>query len=122
VAGVDGRTTPILEQDDYTVLVANTITRCETTETVFLPEDGVPPTISLAQVSAVTTCTIADGEISVTPTVTSPADGDFTIYYLNEVGNSFTSDPAVVKANATYISSFNNDLTYRGTPVVTPGS
>lgn len=105
----DGTTTPVLTAGDYTLLVTNTNTRCETIESVTLVDNITLPALMLLQASPVTQCANPNGEITATPTITSTSNGDFTIFYLKQN----TTDPDVVKNNAaTYSSGNNADFVY----------
>ncbi|MBT1699905.1 gliding motility-associated C-terminal domain-containing protein [Fulvivirgaceae bacterium PWU4] len=98
VALVDGRTTPVLASGDYTVLAINSGTQCKTTKSVFVPDNITLPVIAtLTEAGAVTFCSAPNGQLTATPVgLTSTANGDFTIFYLNQN----TSDPVTVKTHA----------------------
>ncbi|MEO5601613.1 MAG: hypothetical protein ABIR06_11870, partial [Cyclobacteriaceae bacterium] len=112
---VEGTTTPVLSSNNYSVVVKNTATRCVTTQTSFLPNNIVLPNLFLTVNSDVTSCNTPNGEVQVDQlltTVTSFADGDFTIFYLNQDPNNFTIDPNDIKGTPSLTSSLNVDLIY----------
>lgn len=106
-------TTPAnLASSNYTVVVTNTVTRCSISQTTFLPDNIVPPTLALTQNTPVDDCASPNGSVQAAIGVTSMAPGDFTIYYLNEIGNNSTTDPATLEGSATKISTNPVDLVY----------
>lgn len=97
----DGLTTPVLDAGDYTVRVRNTSTRCESTRIETLSDHIVLPSLLLIAATPVTNCANPNGSTTATPTVTSTANGDFTIFYLKQN----TTDPLLVKAGLSFTTS-----------------
>ena len=95
----DGLTTAVLvggnPGTDYTIRVRNASTRCETIQTTVLTDDISFPSLLLLSPTAVTDCANPNGAIDATPTVTSTANNDFTIFYVKQN----TTDPDAVKTD-----------------------
>ena len=95
----DGLTTAALvggsPGTDYTVRVRNTNTRCESIQTTVLTDNITLPSLLLLSPSAVTNCANPNGAIDATPSVTSTANNDFTIFYVKQN----TTDPDAVKTD-----------------------
>lgn len=114
-----GRTVQTLTSADYTVRVRNNATRCTSTETVFVPNNIVNPSIALGAVGNVTRCDTPNGQA--TPTlgsITTFPTTNFRIFYVrtfSDPGNpaSPPSSPAVIKASTD---------TYASTSAVGPGN
>ena len=101
-------TVATLASNNYTFRAKNEVTGCESTKSIFLPQQLTYPTFSGNVSSHVTSCVPTNGVLDITLTsITDPTQ--FTIYYLNEINSARTGDPAVVKATAT--ATFTNDPT-----------
>ncbi len=114
---VDGTTTPVLVSDDYTVVVTNTTTRCLTTQTTFLPDFIVNPTLSFIGVGPVTSCTLPNGSATASITVSAPTNYDIYYVFTSQLSAaSYPTDPAEIKppafdaANHTYTFLTNQNV------------
>ena len=95
-----------LRSGDFTVRVFNTVTACTTTETVFLPNEITYPAVALNGVGPVTNCSTPNGTATaVLSEMSSPES--FTLFYVRTVsGETYPTDPAVIKASTeTYAST-----------------
>jgi len=96
-----------LASNDYTVKVRIIATGCEAVQSVLLPDNIVYPTATFTGIGPVSRCDTPNGSLTTTLANLSvlPAT-NFTLYYINEVGNNFTSNPATIIGSPT--NTFNN--------------
>ncbi len=122
--GVDGETTAVLAQDDYTVLAVNSTTRCQTTATFFLPDQIVNPSISFGTINHVTECGSPNGEAVPTVNGVSPMPNtNYTIYYVNTYSDpSNPGTPPTAKASIITTSDGNGDTETHAVAVANDGT
>jgi hypothetical protein len=109
----------------YTAQVMDNATRCESTTTVFLPNQIVNPVLSFTSVTDVTSCVPPNG--SATPiltNITAMPNTDFTVFYVRTFSDpvnpvSAPSDPAVIKASPDNYSSTSAVVNGTNPPVLT---
>ncbi|MBI1768432.1 MAG: gliding motility-associated C-terminal domain-containing protein [Bacteroidetes bacterium] len=107
-----------LASGDYTIQVTDNVTRCVSTESDFVPNNIVNPSLSFMGVSPVTKCNAPDGSATASiANLSAPTMYDIHYVYTSTLsGAAYPTDPTEIKpppfdpANHTYTSLINQAI------------